>query len=195
MKKRTVALLLALVLCAGCAVGGTVAWLMDTTETITNTFTTSDITITLTETTGTEYKMVPGATIPKNPVIKVAEGSEDCWLFVKLVENNNVDSFLTYSEATGWIEVDGNAGVYYRKVLKTDQEREFSVIANDKLTVNNNVTKEMMNNVGENKPTISVTAYAIQSENLEYGGATTDAAKAVIAWDIVKTNPDSFPNT
>lgn len=48
MKKRTLTLVIALVLVAVCAVGGTLAWLMDT-DTVTNTFTVGNVDISLTE--------------------------------------------------------------------------------------------------------------------------------------------------
>ena len=50
MKKRTLALLVALVLVVGCIIGGTLAWLTAKTDAVVNTFTTSDIDVTLTET-------------------------------------------------------------------------------------------------------------------------------------------------
>lgn len=55
MKKRTLALLVALVLVVGCIIGGTLAWLTAKTDAVVNTFTTSDIDVTLTE-TEEEYK-------------------------------------------------------------------------------------------------------------------------------------------
>ena len=67
MKKKTLALFLVLALAFGGVIGGTVAWLTDKSDTVVNTFTDSDIDITLTESTGTEYKMVPGYTISKDP--------------------------------------------------------------------------------------------------------------------------------
>ena len=65
-RKALVVLSLMMVL-AVAAVGGTLAWLTDSTQEVKNTFTTSDIDITLAETTGTSYKMVPGFTITKDP--------------------------------------------------------------------------------------------------------------------------------
>lgn len=196
MKKRTVALLLALVLCAGCAVGGTVAWLMDTTETVVNTFTTSDITITLTEATGTEYKMVPGATFTKDPKVTVAATSEDCWLFVKLEKsattytvngvNKGFDDFLSYEIDNNWTALSGEPGVYY--INNPTKNTAISVIAGDKMTVKNTVTKEMMAAVDSHYPTLSVTAYAIQSAHLTDSNADS-IVDAKDAWELVKENP------
>ena len=67
MKKKTLALLAALVLVIGCIIGGTLAWLTAKSDVVTNTFTTSDITVELKETTGTQYKMIPGYAIRKDP--------------------------------------------------------------------------------------------------------------------------------
>ena len=71
MKKKTVALLMSLVLIFGVAVGGTIAWLMDTTKEVVNTFTVGKVDIDLTETGSTlntekdvyekSYKMIPGS--------------------------------------------------------------------------------------------------------------------------------------
>ena len=66
MKKKTLALVLALTLLVAGVVGGTLAWLTDQTAEVKNTFTVGDINIGLTETT-TDYKMVPGNTIAKDP--------------------------------------------------------------------------------------------------------------------------------
>ena len=67
MKKKTLALFLALALVLGGVIGGTMAWLTDKTPEIVNTFTDSDIEITLTETGATNnansYKMVPGLSL------------------------------------------------------------------------------------------------------------------------------------
>ena len=100
MKKKTLALLLALVLVFGAAVGGTIAYLTDTTDPVTNTFTVGKVDITLTETFNTDTnndqkndawqaQLIPGTTYAKDPVVTVTNDSEDCWLFVKFEEIGN----------------------------------------------------------------------------------------------------------
>ena len=76
MNKKGLALVLALTLLVVGVVAGTLAWLTAKSDTVTNTFTTSDIKVELKETTGTEYKMIPGYTISKNPKATVLAGSE-----------------------------------------------------------------------------------------------------------------------
>ena len=176
MKKKTFVLLLALVLIAGAAVGGTLAWLTAKSDTVVNTFTTSDITVKLEETTGTSYKMVPGCEIAKDPKVWVVAGSEDCYLFVKLEWSNNTygtgtdaKNYLSYTIANGWTLVPGETNVYYRIVTSTQMSSDdggtnaYPVLAGNTVTVSGEITKEQMNAFTEdNLPKLTITAYATQ---------------------------------
>lgn len=135
MKKKGLALVLALTLLVVGVVAGTLAWLTAKSDVVTNTFTTSDIKVELKETTGTEYKMIPGYTISKNPKATVLAGSEECFLFVKLEKSQNFDTFLTYEMAEGWTLVPGETNVYYRKVQTADIGTAYSVLKGDQVTV------------------------------------------------------------
>lgn len=170
---KTLVLALVLMMVVGATIGGTIAWLTDTSDKVVNTFTDSDIEITLTEsdtdpnTAGEQhdYKMVPGYTITKDPKVTVETGSEKCYLFVKLEKANNFDSFLTYDIADGWTPLDGVDNVYYRVVDATTTDTSFSVLKGDKVTVLGSVTKSMMDELRDGKaekPTLTVTAYASQ---------------------------------
>lgn len=187
MKKKGLALVLALTLLIVGIVAGTLAWLTAKSDTVTNTFTTSDIKVELTETNET-YKMVPGYDIHKDPKAKVLAGSEECFLFVKLEKSQNFDSFLTYQMADGWTLVPNETNVYYRTVQTADIGTEYSVLKDDKVTVKGEVTKEMMNALDNGtaaKPTLTVTAYASQLHK----NATTEFTAAE-AWANVNTaNP------
>lgn len=173
MKKKTVALLLALVLVFGVAAGGTLAWLTAKSDTVVNTFTTSDINVELKETGATNnknsYKMIPGYTITKDPKAKVLAGSEECYLFVKLEKSANFASFMTYEMADGWTALDSVDGVYYRVVTTDGRDNtskineSYSVLKNDQVTVLGTVTKADMNALtAQTYPTLTVTAYASQ---------------------------------
>lgn len=177
---RTMFMILAVVLIVGISVGGTLAWLTATSGPVVNTFTVGDINITLTETT-TDYKMVPGNTINKDPKVTVKAGSEACWLFVKIEESTNLDSFITYSVDAGWTALTGVDGVYYREVTATTADTEFYVLASNQVTVKDTVTKDMMNGLqvqDATQPTLTFTAYAVQKDNV---------ATAADAW--AKANP------
>ena len=101
MKKKGWLSVVALVLVLCCAVGGTLAWLTDTTDPVTNTFTVGDIDIDLTESDHLDLKMIPGRTITKDPKVTVKAGSEACWLFVKVQKSANFADFLTCDMAVG----------------------------------------------------------------------------------------------
>ena len=128
MKKRVIALALGCAVAFGGAVGGTLAWLTDSTTEVTNTFTTSDVDIDLTETKGgdnKEFQMVPGHTIAKDPKVTVSAGSQPCWLFVKVEEtigSINVgetqygfDDFISYKllfDDASTSDVEDNSGFW-----------------------------------------------------------------------------------
>lgn len=177
MKKKTLALVLALTLLVAGVVGGTLAWLTDRTAEVKNTFTVGDINIGLTETT-TDYKMVPGNTIAKDPTVTVKANSEACWLFVKVTKSENLDTFITYAIAEGWTALPGVDGVYYREVPASAADQTFSVLADNAVTVNSDVTKEMLTAKDFANSTLTFKAYAVQKDNV---------ASASDAW--AKVNP------
>lgn len=172
---------LSLIMCT--VIGGTVSWLVDKTGPVTNTFTYGDINIKLTETTGSNYKMIPGSTLDKDPTVTVKAGSEACWLFVKIDKSANFDDFMTYSVANGWTQLTkdkDNADitdlVYYREVGATTAATDFSVLENDCVVVKDDVTKQDFNSL-QTYPTLTFTAYAVQHENI---------LTPALAWDATK---------
>lgn len=172
----------AVVLVAG-TVAGTLAYLTAKTDTITNTFTVGDVSISLAETTATQLKMIPGTTIAKDPKVTVDANSEDCWLFVKLEKGNNFDYYVESAIAAGWTELTEGSDIYYRQVLASDEDRTFSVLLNDKVTAKNlsKADYEALKRDGAySYPTLSVTAYAIQlagfADNVANAWSTVYAA-------------------
>ena len=166
--------MLALVLVIGCAVGGTVAWLVAKTDPVVNTFTYGNINITLDETTGNDYKIIPGKNISKDPKVTVAANSEACWLFVKVEEKGTfVDGKVTYSVASGWTALPGADGVYYREVSAADAKAggEYYVLAGDTtyphgvITVRDTLSKEDIKDI-TTSPTLTFTAYAVQKDGI-----------------------------
>lgn len=182
MSKKTVALLLAFTLLLGTAIGGAVAYLMDKTDPVVNTFTYGNIDIELDETEGGEnheFKMMPGVVIAKDPVVTVKEGSEDNWLYVKLDESENFDAFMTYEMADGWTQLDGYDNIWYREVNASDTESKdvaYSVLKDDQVQVKTTVTKELFDALGENYPTLTVTAYAVQRDATQSALETAEKA-------------------
>ena len=180
MKKKAIIAVVALVLVLCCAMGGTLAWLVDSTTEVKNTFTYGDINISLwehklnddgltlstdvfTDAEQTGFKMIPGNNIEKDPTVTVKEGSEACWLFVEVKESENFDDFMTYAIAEGWTLYDtGTTGsnidtvtnkdyVIYREVTALDKAQEFNVLKDNTVTVKNTVTKQMLNALDKNE--------------------------------------------
>ena len=181
---KTFVAMLALVLVIGCAVGGTVAWLTAQTDSVVNTFTYGDINIDLKETTGNDYKIIPGVDIEKDPKVIVKANSEACWLFVKVKkEGTFVTNKVTYFIADDWKKLNGTENVYYREVDAATTDLEFNVLKNNKVTVSEKLTKaEVKNITAENQPKLTFTAYAVQKDGID------DAATA---W--AKVNPTTNP--
>lgn len=179
IKVLLLVLAVSLVLCG--IIGGTLAWLVDETESVTNTFTFGDINITLEETTGTEYKMMPGSTLDKDPTVTVLQSSEDCWLFVKIDESTDAPfgDFMTYEVADGWTKLEeATDTVYFRTVSAADvaeSDVSFSVLKDNQVKVKEDVTKADFETLTQaTYPTLTFTAYAVQLDD--------NVATAVDAW-------------
>lgn len=181
MKKKSLALLLAIAIVVVGAVAGTVAWLTDRTPSVTNTFTTSDINIELKETKN-NFQMIPGWNIEKDPKVTVKAGSEACYLFVKLEKSTNFDTFMTYEMADGWTALPEAPGVFYREVAAATADTTFEVLKGNQVTVKDEVTKAQMNDLtADTYPTLTVTAYASQLYKNNTEKFTAAAAWANIA--------------
>lgn len=194
--KKTMALaaVLAVILCA--TIGGTIAYLMDQTDPVVNTFTYGNVNIKLEEsdpnidgdndpaTMPHTYYGLPGQTIAKDPKVTVTEKSVACWLFVKLEKSDNFDDFMTYEMAEGWTKLDGYDNVYYREVSESDEDQKFQVIKGDEIYVKTSVTKEMIDGLtGENAPTLTIKASAVQ----KYGFDTAVNAYTQVSAVTVST--------
>lgn len=174
--KRKLIIALALCLALALGIGGTMAYLTATTTAVVNTFTIGNVGLELKETKGTldtngnhQFKMVPGNTIEKDPTVTVTAGSEDCWLFVKLVKSANFDNYLTYAVDTDvWTALDGHPGVYYREVKQADTVKSFSVLKDDRVQVNTDVEnfQETTATPAFVAPTLTISAAAIQQANI-----------------------------
>lgn len=194
MKKKiiTTITVLALIICF--TIGGTLAWLMDTTDSVQNTFTSGDVDITLIETPNTDAdndgendswsaQMIPGNTYAKDPKVTVvgAEDAVDCWLFVKVEEKGNAQTYLDYgftfdNENSGWIRLntsteDGTiTTVWYREVTASAQDQSWYLLdgnaeyANGFVSVDANaVTKVNVDTAADAE--LVFTAYAAQKDN------------------------------
>lgn len=190
MKKAKKVLLLALcaVLLVGATIAGTVAYLTSTTTEVKNTFTAGNVTIELKEKemnpeTGElvkdgglvgaieEIKIVPNRTIFKQPVVIVKDGSEDCWLFVKVEGELLKGGSFAVNE--NWEAVDGQTNWYRYKANNGK-----ATVNDDGYQVFNSFTFENLTNEQVtvlNGETIKVTAYAVQYERVDQDEALAAA--------------------
>lgn len=176
VSSKAFAAVLALVLVLGCALGGTVAWLVAKSDPVVNTFTYGDININLEETTGSSYKIIPGVDIAKDPKVTVKADSEACWLFVKVDEVGTfVADKVTYSVADGWTALTGQPGVYYREVGAVTADTDFYVLKDNVVKVSDTLTKEDIKDI-TTRPTLTFTAYAVQKDGI---------ADAATAWSKI----------
>lgn len=142
-----------------------------------------------------QYKLVPKAEYLKDPTVTVLANSEKCWLFISVkediafvAEKTSEENFATYvsysvdtgtAEAQGWIELEGattaeGEKVYYRIVELKETDQSFNVLKDNKVSVNENLTKEQIELLDGN-PTLTFKAYAVQ-----YSGFAT----ALDAWKV-----------
>ena len=176
VSSKAFAAVLALVLVLGCALGGTVAWLVAKSDPVVNTFTYGDINIALTETTGKDYTIIPGVDIAKDPKVTVKANSEACWLFVKVDEAGTfVEGKVTYSIADDWKPLTGQPGVYYREVGAVTADTDFHVLKDDVVKVSSELTKADIQGI-TTKPTLTFKAYAVQKDGI---------ADAAAAWSKI----------
>ena len=165
------------------SVAGTLAYLSMKTNTVTNTFTAGDISITHSHTATLDgAKIIPGQEYVVDPVVTVAAGSEACWLFIKVDKMTGFDTYFNYTIANGWNQLDGNSNVYWRTVSATaEQAASFALFAprgeNTQATLcaSMNLTKEQCKTLSGS---LSFTAYAVQ-----FSGVSSETA----AWAIAET--------
>ena len=199
--KKKILKVLALVACAVLlvvgSIAGTLAYMTSLTKTVTNTFTVGNVAITLDESKVTvygeldgnsrvmanTYKLIPGHNYVKDPTIHVAEGSEDCWLFVKVengisaiedkTENGNT---IANQMATNWTLIDEAKGIY---AYKSKAVAGADVVVFNSFKIDGNADVSGYVTTTNTAAVVNVTAYAVQADGFD------SAAKA---WAAAETN-------
>ena len=208
MKKRTIALFMAALMVFGATVGATIAWLTSTPDPVVNTFTVGDVVITLDEydydedeylkdnvvstpessseevrDLANEYHLLPGKSYRKDPIVHVDELSENCYLFVTVVnEIEDIEAAPTIESqiaANGWTHLGDGLYVYGEAdepevVTAGDHIPVFEnftiseAVTNSELATYAPSTDDSASNSEETvSKKVEVTAYAIQAEGLE----------------------------
>lgn len=175
-----VAVSLAAVMLVG---GGTFAYLKGETDPITNSFRTNQVQVSLEETTGNEYNIIPGTTQRKDPKVTV-NNTVDAYVFVEVADAT--EGLVGYSIADGWIQLDGVPNVYYRLVSAAQDVKEFSVLANDEVKYDKALENDDMIDDDGNLKTgidLSFNAVAIQAEPFADAKEAYNAKDAIITSD------------
>ena len=187
MKKTLLTILCTIIICS-CVMSVTLAYLVDKTDTVKNTFTIGNISITLEETKGEAgnsevgfinktFKMLPGKKYAKDPIVTVEAGSEACWLFIEVKKTTGFDKYMECAIDVAddeWIALNGEDGVYYRAVSAVTADTPFTILKgegegefkNGMVTIKSTLTNVDMIAVADNLPNITFTAYAVQQEGL-----------------------------
>lgn len=194
MKKKTIALLLVMMMIFGISVGGTIAYLTST-ATVTNIFTVGKIAIILDETKtnengdavagadkivgdttgdkGNAYKLMPGHTYTKDPTIHVQPKSEASWLFVK-VENgisaiedstNKIANQITTTN--GWKQLTDANGSDVANVYYKEAAATGENETKDYPIFGSFKVSGTADTTGYESAVIKVTGYAVQKDGFE----------------------------
>lgn len=201
MLRKVLVAMCSAVLLVGATVGVTMAYLQSKTEVVTNTFTVGKVNITLDEAavnvygetesanprrvTANSYKLIPGHEYTKDPTIHVAEGSEKCYLFVKVTNDiTTIEAVPTIAtqmtKTNGWkqlvVDDETITNVYYLEdpIDARTEAQDVQVFGSFKLSdeVDYNGIEDYLNK------TIKVQAYAVQSDGFD---------TAVDAWKSAST--------
>ena len=189
MKKKILALTLVFALALALGIGGTLAWLTAESSQVVNTFTVGKITLTLSE-NGSEYdtvdqqykqdfKILPGATDDKEPVLTVKKGSEKCYVYALVTNNVKLNGTIVATpniDTNQWIKVGEDADnnkVLYRyhqvvDVLTANEDASLSVFS--QVTYSDTITQSADDLAALNNTTITVQGFAHQSEHVKLDG-------------------------
>ena len=196
MKVKKGLLILCAVLLVAASVAGTVAYFTDS-ESVVNTFSVGKVVLGDENEKGLDeakvneygeavegaarvqantYKLVPGRKYTKDPTVHVKNDSEDCYIFVKVengikaIEAPAADGYkqiATQITDNGWNELDGVAGVYWRKWEKpedTTGTTDLEVFAEFKIGGDAVDAAKLK---AHKDARITVTAYAIQAAGFD----------------------------
>lgn len=187
--KKILVLSLAALLLVAVSVGGTVAYLTAQSAQVENTFKPTGIGVTLAETKGNEFKLVPGQTYDKDPVVAVADTTNvDIWLYVQIVDESAAQYLSTYdctlyegldkAGDNGWTKGNGTdipSNVYYRAVGDDDEIQSWALIKDNTITVNADLGGANLA-MPSTAAKLTYKAYAVQKDNMTVEDG----------WDLVK---------
>lgn len=134
MRKKIVALSMAVLMLAVCVIGGTLAYFTDTTDAQVNEFTVGNVDINLTEPEWQgDATLMPGKSYAKDPTITVGDKSQDAYVFLKLDMNKyvslvNLMGVDAYKNNIGGLEGDYPGFIKFVNNLASDNTLRAAVV-------------------------------------------------------------------
>lgn len=175
------------------SVMGTMAYLQSS-DSVNNTFIVGNVNITLDEAKTNDngdgtvvvdagrvktnnYKLMPGHTYTKDPIIHVDADSEDCYLFVTVSDDiEDLEDETTVAEqikANNWKVVESDEANHYTVYVYAEDEDSKTAVAGGtdvpvfaNFKIQDNVSANELNHYSAGK-TLTVNGYAIQKDGLE----------------------------
>lgn len=144
--------------------GGTFAYLQSESNNIENKFRTNQVNVSLEETTGGDYNIIPGTEQKKDPKVTVM-ATVPAYVYVEVTDAT--EGLINYEIAEGWKKLGDFGNIYYREVENSNSEQEFNVLKNDMVSYDSSLENEdMLNENGTLKDGIKLTfkASAVQKE-------------------------------
>ena len=195
----------AVALIGAIGIGSTFAYLSDKTDTVKNTFTVGDVSFdddfgaglmesevkredgkyvdadgenTWTSTGNSYEDLAPAETVYKDPTIKIADDSEDAWVFAKVVYDSAYYAEIEWN-TTEWKIVEEKDG--YVILAKTDIVKEDAAVKTSTIftsvTLVTDLPADEQGNV--TMPDITISAYAIQAAGFD----TYEAAMSEVSFE------------
>ena len=191
MKKKGIAIVLAMLLALCAGVGATLAYIFVQTEEVVNTFSYGDINIELWEhkyengaLTAAEvklnntYKVIPGVTEDKDPFVRVKSGSEKCYVYVAVTNSVKLSDGTVVAaldiDTMDWKQVEAKDDtILYRYKEVVDASAEDKVLpVFTKVTYDaTKITKANISQVSND--TIKIVAFAYQQATVTQDAADT----------------------
>lgn len=189
-QKKVLALVLCAVMLVASSVLATMAYLTANTTVVENTFTVGNVAIDLDETDvdvygvkdgetpvkANQYKLIPGHNYLKDPTVHVKVGSEQAYVFIKVVDGLAAieadDTVAAQIADNKWKPLDGVANVYYYESVV-----DARTAAVDLPVFGNFTLKGDADVAAYADATITIDAYAVQADGFASAAAAWTAAE------------------
>ncbi len=169
IKKRRLMAVTALLLVLALSLGGTLAYLFDISDPVVNTFHANINTVELTETTGSNYSIVPGTTQEKDPTVIACTTLES---YVFLTVTDTTEGMVEYEiNSEIWTALEGYEGVYYTVIT---EDTTLNVLVDNQISYSEDLTNSDMltedadgNTVLKDGISLTFQAYIIQTAGFD----------------------------